>query len=164
MVEGVVPDLSYFDRHPPFLVRSELKDLLAHGGIPPVALVAAKPFAGQLTQFNSPEDAEREFYIKKVGVGENIARQNLASKVRYIQGDSEGEVISERDFPMGDLQLATVVLTLADWKLSDGSSKIPLTEKNIKTYLSPREFSFLYAKALEVNPLWGAGEDEEKNA
>jgi hypothetical protein len=128
--------------------------------------VTRRPFIGQITEFASPEDPQVTFGFKRCGVAENIQRQNLASKVRYVQNDDDGQIVSERDFPMGSLQLETILLALASWNLQDENERvIPISKKSLTQYLSPKEFDFCYAKALEVNPIWApGGEDETKNA
>lgn len=125
-----------------------------------------RPYAGQITTVTSPIDPDVTFDIKKCGVAENIARQNLSSKVRYIQEDVTGNIVSERDFPMGDLQLETIFLALAGWNLTDENERaIAVTRPNIEKYLAPKEFDFLYQQTLEINPIWRpGGEDDTKDA
>lgn len=172
----VVTPFSYPQSVPdPPLDRESLKALFMrplsqvpptlHSGDSFVATTAVRrPFAGEILYFTSPEDPNASFGLKKVGVAENVKRQNLSSKVRYIVSDETGEAVSERDFPMGDLQLKTLMLSLVEWNLvDDNENRIPLNEETAKTYLSPREFSFLYSKVLEINPIWGSGEEEVKN-
>jgi hypothetical protein len=127
-----------------------------------VSLVAVRPFAGQLTSHASPVRPEIELQFKRCGVAENIQRANMASKVRYIQEDGTDKVISERDFPMGDLQLETIFLALADWNLGDeNGNAIKVTRSNIVKYLEPKEFPWAYKLALEVNPAWAGGDEED---
>lgn len=154
----------------PPLDRDALKTLFTSSiqGVSPVSATnkaVRRPFAGEIIDVTSPTDPNTIFGLKKVGVAENIQRQNLNSKIRYIMTDDTGEAASERDFPMGDLQLKTLMLSLVEWNLIDDQERpIPLNENTVQTYLSPREFSFLYSKVLELNPIWSGGEEETKNA
>lgn len=122
------------------------------------------PYLAQLTSVTSPIDPSVMFDIKKVGVAENIARQNLASTMRYIEQDAG--VVTERDYPLGNMRRDTILLALAGWNLTDANSQpIPVSKETLVTYLDPREFDFLYEQTLEVNPMWKpGGEEDVKNA
>jgi hypothetical protein len=122
------------------------------------------PYLAQLTTVTSPVDTNATFDIKRVGVAENIARQNLASTMRYIEQDAG--VVTERDYPLGNMRRDTILLALAGWNLTDANSQpIPITKETLVTYLDPREFDFLYEQVLDCNPMWKPGGEEElKNA
>jgi hypothetical protein len=120
--------------------------------------VNRRPFAGELIDFPSPADTNTIFQIKRCGVSENIARQNLASTMRYVEKDDSGTLVTERDYPIGNLNMATVAYGLAGWNLlDDNNAPIPCTQENMQTYLSPTEFSAVLDKIIEVNPMWGRG-------
>jgi hypothetical protein len=139
--------------------------ILSPGDSSVPAAVVRRPFVAEVIDFESPVHAGTVFGIKRVSIAENIKRQNLASKVRYVQNDESGELVSERDFPMGTLQLETVGMTLAAWNIHDENDHpVPITLKTIQEWLEPREFDFLYSKALEVNPMWAPGGDSDTKA
>lgn len=124
--------------------------------------VNRRPFAGELIDFPTPDpDPDKAgtiFKIKRCGVKENVARQNLASTMRYVEKDDTGTVVTERDYPIGSLNMATLQYGLADWNiLDDNNAVIPCTPENMQTYLSPIEFSGILEKIIEVNPMWGRG-------
>lgn len=127
--------------------------------------VIRRPFVGQLATFPSPDDPEVTFDFKRCGIRENVARQNLSATVRYVTEDGTGRFVTERDFPVGDLKFETVALSLAGWNLKDeNEAPIPCTRTTMQDYLSPAEFEFCYQKALDVNPMWkNGGEEETKN-
>lgn len=130
-----------------------------------MALVTVRPYAGTVISRTSPVRPDVELEFKSAGVAETIARQNLSSKVRYVSGQNDNELVSERDFPMGDLQLETIFLALHDWNLGDENGrKLEITKSNVKRYLTPREYNWAYEVALEANPAWkNGGEVDEKN-
>lgn len=152
------------------LARDEVKAYMrAHvitprtPGDPTVSKVRT-PFVGEAKTYDSPDDPDVQFTFKRCGVAENIRRQNLASKIRYIESDDEsGKMISERDFPMGSLQLETILLAMTGWNLIDENSRpVPLNKSTVQSHLSSAEFDFCYRMALAVNPSWGAGADAEE--
>ena len=101
-----------------------------------------------------------ELTVKKADSRAVISRQNLFDKVRYISDGPEGETITERSFPMGELRLETVMLVLIDWNITDeGGNKYPITHKNVSELLEPAELMELYDGIIEMNEVWGgAGE------
>lgn len=143
---------------------------LMTGGLDPMTTstianpIVRRPFVGEVTTISSPEDENVQFYLKRCSVEANIRRANQASTVRYAQrtrGANE-EFVTERDMPMGDMMLLTVELGLDGWNLTDEQGRaIPVTQKNLQTYLSPREFNFLYREVLKVNPMWGDNGEED---
>jgi hypothetical protein len=158
------PDLpTYFDTHEPF-TREETKQyflsqILLGGSMPSVT---RRPFIGKIETFNSPEDENLVFGIKRVGTAENIARQNLSATVRFISQDDSDNYATERDFPIGDLKLETVALALGDWNVVDDNERpVPITRQTIQQYLSPAEFEFVYERCLDVNPMWKNGGEAE---
>ena len=124
-----------------------------------------RPFIGQIETVTSPDDASETFDIKRCGVREQIERQNLNSTMRYVERDSTAngkELVSERDYPMGSMNVATVRLGLAGWSFLDDNQKpVPISDTTIQNYLSPKEFDFLLKKVLEINPLWAGGSEED---
>lgn len=109
----------------------------------------------------SPIDPEVEFIIKKATNREDVQRANLFSKVEYVNED-EGTVM-RREFPFGDLQMATIALCLESWNLTnDKGQPVPITEGTLLDYLDPQERIFLYNEILEFNPMW-LGREPEKN-
>lgn len=172
------PDLSYFDAHAP-LSHDEAHDYLRthqlfptyslHGGAMPG--LVRRPFVGKIETFPYPEDASPDdpnvpvFGIKRVGTAENIARQNLSATVRFInQGDTDNYA-TERDFPIGDLKLETVLLALVDWNFTDDNNRpVQITRQTVQTYLQPDEFEYVYEKCLDVNPMWRNGGEEVKKS
>ncbi len=146
------------------LTREERKRLMQTQG----ASILAKPrqpFVGEIKTFASPIDPEYHFSIRRATTREHLARQNLSATMRYITREDSGEFVTERDLPTGELKLQTLKLVLADWDIGDAAGNpLPINEDTIQRYLDPREFEFLYDKALECNPAWGnSGEEEIKN-
>lgn len=111
-------------------------------------------FVGQLTEFPSPtRDDGTLFQLKRFGPREVMIYRNANSQVRYIMGDDDEKVITEKDYPMGDMQLTVVTLGLGDWNLTDESNTaIPITKENILTYLDPEEITAINDKVFEINP------------
>jgi hypothetical protein len=113
----------------------------------------------------SPLDSETTFTIKKAGVREKIERQNFFSKVRYRQEDESGsdKIVTERDFPMGDLQLLTVELCLVNWNITDlNNQPVPVNHATITKYLDPEELDFLNDEIIKYNEkLWGDREPKK---
>jgi hypothetical protein len=111
------------------------------------------------------EENPTVFTIKKANMEESIARQNLHSRVRYVQNITAlEEYITERDAPQGDIQFATVRICLIGWNLRDDDTgqTLELSEENMLKYLEPRELAFLYAEVMALNPLWLGRLDEGK--
>lgn len=135
-----------------------------------MAGVTRRPFAGQITtvvSVDSKSAAPEEqvtFDIKRCGVKENIARQNLSQTVRYVTETAGEDVryVTERNFPVGDLKLETIALGLAGWNISDdNNASVPVNRETIQSMLSPSEFEDLYDRVLDVNPMWKPGGEEE---
>ncbi len=124
--------------------------------------VTRRPFAGELIAFTSPDDENVTFYIKRCGVGDNIRRQNLNSTIRYIEGDERGTFTTERSYPIGDMNVETVLLGLGGWNLQDDNG-VPLAvnKETVLSYVRPTEFDALLEKIVEVNPMWGRGGEKE---
>lgn len=144
-------------------LRLQLRFVESRGAYP-VATVIRRPFVGELTTVSSPEDPNTTFDIKRCSVADNIRRQNQSSTVRYAQRQRGGddEIVTERDFPVGDMQMLTLELGLAGWNITDeAGAPIPVSRVTIQQYLSPREFSFVYDEVIKVNPMWGNGGEEE---
>lgn len=162
------PDPEYWADRPP-LARADLKGVLAQPlqGDPRLGTVVRRPFAGQTFTFASPIDDSVEFTFKRATTREHLARQNMSSTQRYItetKGNEE-RYVQERDVPIGDLKLETILLVLCGWNLTDeNGANIAINHRTVQQYLEPKEFEFCFEKAMEVNPMWsGRGEDEAKN-
>lgn len=124
-----------------------------------------QPYVGTISTIDSPIDATIKFDIKRCGVSENIARQNMAATMRYVEQEASTKVVTERDYPLGNMRRDTILLALAGWNLTnDTGVPIPITKDTLVQYLDPKEFDFIYDKVLEVNPMWAnGGEEEVKN-
>lgn len=128
-----------------------------------MTLVIRRPFVGEIITVQSPDNPDVHFDLRRCGVAEHIARQNLSATVRYVPRDVEDDVVTERDYPMGTLRLKTIMFALKGWNLGDENGHpITLSEVTVQQYLSNREFNFLYDKALEVNPMWTGADSEEE--
>jgi hypothetical protein len=146
--------------------KSRLR-LVQPRGISPMPM--RQPYVGQLTTVTSPVDATVTFDIKRCGVAENLARQNMSSTMRYIEQDSvdsNNKYVTERDYPLGNMRRDTILLALAGWNITDLQDRpVPITKETLVTYLDPKEFDWLYDQVLEVNPMWKPnGEEDVKNA
>lgn len=155
-------DPDYFASREPLSrddLKAFLKTNLLRAGEPTLSTgVVRRPFAGELVPFVSPDDENIVFQLKRCGVRENLALQNMSSTVRYVQRDETGEFVTERDLPIGDQTFAVVSAGLGGWNLLDeNNAPIPVNEDTIKTYLSPTEFSSVHEKIIEINPMWQRG-------
>ena len=112
----------------------------------------------------SPYEKDAKFTIARATNREDVERTNFFSKMRVIQNvGSPNEIITERDIPMGDVQVNTILLCLEKWNLSDDDDRVyPITEDNVLDLLRPSERRWLYEEILDFNPVW-KGEDEEKD-
>lgn len=120
-------------------------------------------FAGQITDFTSPEDEEVSFGIGRIGNAEYISHQNLSSTVRYIQEENDQRFVSEKDYPVGSMRVDTVLLALKRWNIeSANGSLVEINKDNLLAYTSPTELNFLHDKVMEVNPIL-TGKDAAKN-
>lgn len=103
-----------------------------------------------------PEADRGQFTISKATNRMDVQRQNMFSKVRYFSEDDG--VFSERDFPMGDLQIATIALCLKSWNLQDKLSHgVPINEQTIQDWMTADERQWLYEEIIEFNPIWQVG-------
>lgn len=95
---------------------------------------------------------------------EDVERTNLFSRMRQIQNTgTPDEIIIERDFEMGSIQIATILLCLEKWDLADDQGRVyEITEDNLLDLISGQERRWLYEEILNFNPIW-KGEEEEKN-
>lgn len=102
-------------------------------------------------------DERVEFVVKYADNRAVLARQNLFSKVNYINEDESGRTITQRSFPMGDLRLETVMLVLTSWNLrpADGAAPFAITHKNVIDLMSAEELAWLYDRSIDMNPVWG---------
>ena len=115
-------------------------------------------------EVSSPYDKDAKFTIARASNREDVERTNLFSKMRVIQNlGTPNELITERDIPMGDVQVNTILLCLEKWNLQDDSGRIyEISEDNILDLLSGAERRWLYEAIMDFNPIW-RGEEEEKN-
>lgn len=103
----------------------------------------------------SPNDPEVIFTIKKATNREDVERSNMFARVEYVQSADDGELITRREFPMGDLQVQTIKLCLVKWNLEDSKGQIiPVSENAILDCITPDERVFLYEQILDLNPIW----------
>lgn len=102
------------------------------------------------------------FVIKRASNSEDVERANLFSTWRTIY--QEDGMITERDYPPGDIQMETIRLCLVDWNLEDEkNNKIPINAQTILKFIWPEERVKLYEEILDFNPTWRGGKEEEKN-
>lgn len=114
-------------------------------------------------EVTSPYDKSAVFTIARASNREDVERTNLFSKMRVIQNlGTPNELITERDIPMGDVQVNTILLCLEKWNLKDDNGRIyEISEDSILDLLSGAERRWLYESILDFNPVW-KGEQEEK--
>lgn len=108
------------------------------------------------------EGDERTIFTLRFADGRAyVSRANIFSKVSYKTEDESGISTTERDFPMGDLQLETLMLVFHSWNLKPAIDSVPypITHKNIMALMAPEEIKWLYDHAITMNTCWGgAGE------
>lgn len=111
-----------------------------------------------------PWEEEVQFTIKKASNREDVERSNLFSKMRMIQNvGMPDELITERDIPNGELQVATIMMCLIGWNLQDEHKRIyEINEGNLLDLLTPGERRWLYGEVLDYNPIWKGEVDEEE--
>lgn len=111
-----------------------------------------------------PYDKAAQFTIKKATNRDDVERSNLFSKMRMIQNlGTPDELITERDIPNGELQLATIMMCLVGWNLEDDKGRVfEINEENVLELLTAAERRQLYSEILDFNPIW-KGEDEGKD-
>jgi len=103
----------------------------------------------------SPSDPEVVFTIKKASNREDVERSNLFARVEYVQSADDGELITRREFPMGDLQVMTIKLCLAKWTIEDAQGRaVPINEQTLLDYITPEERVALYEAIIDLNPIW----------
>ena len=103
----------------------------------------------------SPSDPEVVFTIKRATNREDVERSNLFARVEYVQSADDGELVTRREFPMGDLQIMTIKLCLQRWSIEDANGRVvPINEQTLLDYITPEERVFLYEQILELNPIW----------
>lgn len=113
-----------------------------------------RPFIGEFATVVSPADEGAAFTIRRCTVREHMARERVVSDV---QQDAESGV-KEKDFRIGDLESATVLLGLHAWNCCDDErSPVPINRDTIESWLSPDEYDFLLAAIVDVNPIWRSG-------
>src|SRR5258708_353788 len=139
-------------------VRAFMRTHSLRGASPLSASVNVRtPFVGELKTITLP-DGVTEVTVKRCTVRENIARKNLASTVRYIDELKTGRYVTEKDYPVGELELETVFLGLHSWNIHDSNKNpVPLTRDNIQLYLTQEEYDLVYREVLKMNPIWTGG-------
>lgn len=120
-------------------------------------------FVGELTPFTTDIDPEVVFQIRRMNTRQVMAYRDANAKVRYIMQDGDDTITTEKDFPMGTVQLQVIELGLAGWNITDNGVDVPVNRENIIAYLQPDEFSALYSKVMELNPIL-SGETARKNS
>lgn len=127
-----------------------------------MASVRSRGLTKQKT-LTSPIDPDAHFVIKKATNRDDVERSNLFSKVRLIQNlGSPDEIIQERDNPAGEIQVATILLCLVSWDLTDEKGRVlDTTIDNILDCLDPAERVFLYREIMKFNPIWRGKETNE---
>jgi hypothetical protein len=146
------------------LDKATLKPLLRiiHGG--KVGKVRTSDRVGETKTVTSTVDPEVNFTIKRAGNREDVQRANMFSKIEYVNTEEDDGVISRRDFPVGDMQIATIRLCLVDWNLElANGNKVPINEATILDLLEPEERVDLYQEVLDFNPIW-SNRDKRKNS
>lgn len=108
-------------------------------------------------------DPEAQFTIRKASNRDDVERANLFSKMRMIQNlGTPDELITERDIPNGELQMATIMMCLTGWNFQDENGRtFDVTEENVLELMAPSERRALYGEILDFNPIW-KGEEEGK--
>jgi hypothetical protein len=94
---------------------------------------------------------------------EDVERTNMFSKMRQIQNTgTPDEIVIERDFAMGDIQIATIILCLEKWDIADDTGRVyEVSEDNLLDLITGQERRWLYEEIMDFNPIW-KGEEEEK--
>lgn len=146
----------------PNQVRAYMRANSLRGASPLSASVNVRtPFVGELKTITLPDDVTT-VTVKRCGNRENIQRKNLASTVRYVEEMKSGRFVSEKDYPVGDLELETLFLGMHGWNICDSNKNpVPVTRENLTIYLSPAEFDLVYREVLKINPMWTNGGEAE---
>lgn len=122
------------------------------------------PFVGEIDPYPSPFDADTVFGLRRVSNRDVMAARDKNSVVRYISEEGSERFVQERDYPAGTMRLDTIMLSLANWNITDDQDKaIPVSRDNVLDYLEPDELEALYDKILELNPIL-TGQQATKNA
>jgi hypothetical protein len=120
-----------------------------------------------VSPYSFPEGSDQfvTFTIKKATNREDVERSNLFARVEYVQNDEvEGEMITRREFPVGDLQIRTILLVLVGWDIEDDGKKVLITQQTILDYLLPEERQWLFEQVIEFNPIWAPGGREAQKS
>jgi hypothetical protein len=145
--------------------RVELRDyMLTHSLRGNKLSKTRTPFVGELTPLTSPEDKDVIFQLKRFGNREILSYRDKNSQVRYIYEEDDQKMITEKDYPVGSMQIDVVELGLSGWNITHSDDKpVPLTRENIIGYLMPEELDAVYTKIMEINPSL-SGEKARKNS
>jgi len=105
-----------------------------------------------------------QFTIKKASNREDVERSRLFSKIRYVQNLGEpDQLIQERDVAVGEIQIATILLCLVGWNITNEQGEVyPINEETLLDYLKPEERRWLFEKIMDFNPMWRGEEDDEE--
>jgi len=108
---------------------------------------------------NPPMAPGMELTVKYADTGAVLARQDFFDTISYTT-DEQGNAVTRRQLPMGQLRLKTIMLVLTGWNLAATEDGTPfeITESNVKKLLLPGELEWLYDEIIAMNPVWG-GED-----
>lgn len=111
-----------------------------------------------------PHDTDVQFTIRKASNRDDVERSNLFSKMRMIQNlGTPDELITERDIPNGELQVATIMMCLVGWNLQDDHKRIyEINEDNVLELMTAGERRWLYGEILDFNPIWKGEVDEDE--
>ena len=114
-------------------------------------------------EVTSPFENAFTAVIKRATNREDVARVNMFSKLRQITNAGRpDEIVIERDYEAGTVQVDTILLCLVSWDITDEDGRVyPINEDNLLDLITGAERRWLFDKIMEFNPIW-RGEDEEK--
>lgn len=125
------------------------------------------PFVGETKTIDSPIQKDAKFVLRRVNTGQVIAHRDRNSVVRFItQDDENGErYIQEKDYPVGTMQLDTIILVLFSWNIQDEKHQnIEITREHVIAYLDPEELDAIYEEGIKLNPILSNREKKEKDS
>lgn len=100
----------------------------------------------------SPVNPEDTFTIRKLSTRHRIERQNAFARMRFVE-DEHGNTVTEREVPLGTLNLDDIMMGLAEWTITDNDKAVRITRDNVQDYLDPREIDFLLEEVRRLNPV-----------
>lgn len=122
-----------------------------------------KPGVRKTIEITSPFDNPFVAEIARASNREDVGRMNMFGKVRIVQNqNTPDEIVTERDYPMGDVQIDTILLCLVKWDITDDTGRVyPINRDNLLDLISGQERRWLHDQIMDFNPIW-KGEEEEK--